>query len=343
MRCDCRLLSQTLMSCLTMSERKEVLDSATAWGILVTRWKGSHRSAERKTLNSENAIALECDAPAAPTQTEASGNEDMAEVYLKYIEQMNKHISLQSVADKAAESWKSAAKTKLTLKTDESNLSRRPSEDLFDFLNNADSQKPAAHHQSLSVDHIPLSLIRETSNTSQVSQTSSAGDCASPKTFRARKRDSIDTPACTRHSGRRRCFSRPSSSPDCTCQTRRRSSLLFPSPASSSSESQAASSSSRALPSSPVTVPIFSRAQSRHRRSFSSAQLSLFAEGLTTFAADIPAGDPRIGELYGAAARSFGPPQFIPAKMSGGSAATSQAGSRRHSRDSDSVQPEESG
>mmetsp|Transcript_19096 Transcript_19096/g.38846 ORF Transcript_19096/g.38846 Transcript_19096/m.38846 type:complete len:343 (-) Transcript_19096:60-1088(-) len=342
MRCDCRLHSHTLMSCLTMSERKEVLDSATAWGILVTRWKGSRR-AERNTLNSENAIALECDA-AAPTQTEVSENEQMAEVYLKYIEQMNKHISLQSVADKAAESWKSAAKTKLTLKTDESNLSRRPSEDLFDFLDNAESQKPAAHHQSLSVDHIPLSLIRETSNTSQ---TSSAGDCASPKTFRARKRDSIDTPACTRHSGRRRCFSRPSSSPDCTCQTRRRSSLLFPSSASPPSQSQAASSSSsRALSSSSVTVPCFSRAQSlnrMHRRSFSSTQLSLFAEGLTTFAADIPAGDPRIGELYGAAARSFGPPQFIPAKMSGGSAATSQAGSRRHSRDSDSVQPEESG
>eukprot|EP00961_Rhodomonas_salina_P291683 3932217-Rhodomonas_salina.4 len=37
----------------------------------------------------------------------------------------------------------------------------------------------------------------------------------------------------------------------------------------------------------------------------------MFAQDLKSIASDIPPGDPRIGELYGAATRAFGQPSFV--------------------------------
>eukprot|EP00286_Rhodomonas_abbreviata_P019658 CAMPEP_0181307532 /NCGR_PEP_ID=MMETSP1101-20121128/10939_1 /TAXON_ID=46948 /ORGANISM="Rhodomonas abbreviata, Strain Caron Lab Isolate" /LENGTH=437 /DNA_ID=CAMNT_0023413773 /DNA_START=71 /DNA_END=1384 /DNA_ORIENTATION=+ len=187
------------------------------------------------------------------------------------------------------------------------------------------------------------------------SQTSSGSD--KRKSTRARKRDSVTIPTsplspCYRHSGRRRRFSSQAGpdahDTDCTCRSRRRSSILFcprmPDPTQYLNETDFPSVETacrRASMSSPTRVsperrrkssntklpfnepsPAASMASRRtsdsYTRSRSSTMsttcaISLFAMDLRNIASNIPAGDPRIGELYSAAARAFGPPSFISA------------------------------
>eukprot|EP00961_Rhodomonas_salina_P295239 3935271-Rhodomonas_salina.2 len=121
--------NQQLMSCLTMNEQKHILDSATAWKILGKRWKG------RAASSCEGEKEPPQPSPrAAKSLTDVDQDEDLSDVYRRYIEKMNTHISIQSVADKAAERWKTQPK-RAQQPDHGANKPRRPSEDFLEFLN----------------------------------------------------------------------------------------------------------------------------------------------------------------------------------------------------------------
>jgi len=285
---------------------KQFLDSVVAWEVLGSRWKARNS----------------CDKTAFAQNGTESG---VADPLRKHIDMINSHITLDSIGDKAAETWGSAKETPL-LAVSGSKILRRPSAALFDIsLARTPKSEDNASEGSVSSE-APGVLEHEISDVSVVSDhlpqfSNQACPVESPNS--KRKRGSLvsqaNTSPCQRHAGRRRRFSTHVEDESVPCTCRRGSSVV------STRRNPDAWDALPPAAFAPPAAPALRRpswAECRRRSSASSSSSSSCASGacsvaafgaeLKALAAAIPPGDPRIGALYAAATRAFGPPAFTP-------------------------------